>query len=159
MKVWVTRPYAYECYMGGWRDCYIHLVKPFYDHRIQYDGSYGYEYGWYYGNHKGQRVAKDFFKQDKFMEDKVWGIINWTLSMDDDIMHESWYNDKLWETKCNRNYKRTLIEVDLYKRDAYLIVPEVNYGDCNRVETIEIPDNIAIQSTYYQDDTHSDIPF
>lgn len=157
MKIWITRPYAYEVNMGGWRSCKLHIVKPFYDHRTRYDDFMDRleEYGWYYGNHTGVSYVKDFLKQDKELMSKVWLLIFESVSPKEetDIPWEIWYDnlfsDDEWELKCKINYKRTLIEVDLYSKTCYLVKPEVYYDDNEaRIETLDIPDELALLTNY-----------
>ena len=171
MKIWVTRPNAYELYMGGWRSCVIHLVKPFYDHRVQGDGNISYEYGWYYGNHHGQRCAKDFLQQDQVIMKRVWDeIIHCTLPPNTDLsklddksyveLYEQLFDDKEFELKSRVNYKRTLIEVDLHSKIVVYVVPEVLYEDSTpRIETLEISVELAVSSSWPREPSDDDIPF
>lgn len=164
MKVWVTRPEAYEVYMGGWRSVQMYIVKPFYDHRLK--SSYGmvFEYGWYYGNHQPISYAKDFFKQDEELKLKIFDRILWSVNIYDDNEddYHKLFEDRERELTCNINYKRMLLEVDLRTKTVNFVLPEVLYNDedKNRVLTIDIPEELALHTSYpCKYDPNDDIPF
>jgi hypothetical protein len=147
MKIWITRPSAYEVYMGGMRSVKFWVEKPRYDHRLKEDEVYlnesipnDYltvyrEFGWSYGNSFGI-PAKSFLKQNNIILQKVWDEVvqsvcpkdikeNWVQWADS---LDNWHqltDDSEWEGKCQVAQKRFLLEVDIKTDMVERIKPEI----------------------------------
>jgi hypothetical protein len=181
--VYITRPDAYEIYMGGDRSLRVWLEKPYYSHQ-SWSHTIGSEthytdIGWIAVHSTGQK-AKLLLKQDKKLREIVWhevflslcprGMsyergVEWadtavkTGNSDDDVLYAQALKDKEWEANCNTCHKRFLLQLNLRTYEAQRIAPEValrhNPGLFN---TDQIDAKLAIER-YHSIEDIDDIPF
>ena len=183
LKVYITRPYAYEIYMGGKRDLRVWLEKPYYSHQSRsYElGSKTYyvDDGWRAAFAAGQRF-KMLIEQDEKLLEVVWPHVFlsicpkgmtyeegkiWADTPDPteedptDTKYRLLFSDKEWEGKCNTCHKRFLLELDLRTYEVQRINPGVGLRHSHGwVYTDEIDPKLAVE--YYHDpDELDDIPF
>ncbi len=148
LYLYVTRPYAYEIYMGGWRDMTVWTEEPAYYHTPgHYDAYFGTpEKGWC-GPHQWQgSKAKGLLRDDPLVGEKIWHLVFWSLlpkgmseqegetwwktesDFENHHRDHNWHNlfaDKEWEAKCNRTHKRFLLQVDVRNGTVELMEPRV----------------------------------
>lgn len=145
MRVWITRPKSSEVYLGGLRSVLLWIEEPRYDHRMLNEGGclidrntsdilhYIYkEKGWW--SQTGSLKAKKFLKQDKEVLKKVWDKIyeslipnyiddtSLTYSLNEKEYDELHHNPN-YEIICTLNWKRFLLEIDLFENTVKLVKP------------------------------------
>lgn len=155
LYVYITRPEAYEIYMGGKRHLELWLLPPAYDHRsVEYNGLFGVtkyiDCGWQTVTSGVQ--ARHLLTQDKdltvaIMREVILSLYPkgmnaqqgeaWAAAIDPDAEQDkdfpddpNWRrlkNDKEWEAKCNTCFKRFLLKVDLRNNTVQRIIPQVMY--------------------------------
>lgn len=149
MIVYITRPYAYEVYMGGKRDVRLWVQEPYYSHHSignELGGEIRYvDQGWH-ATHSGSVKARFILTQDNTLLEKVWKEIFWSIlpkgmSYDEgcvwadivtsedpefpDTNYRLLVDDKEWEGKCNVCHKRFLLKVNLRTNEVERIKPGV----------------------------------
>lgn len=145
--LYVTRPYAYEIYMGGWRNMRVWTDEPQYFHGPgRHDAFYGTsERGWSdFDDLHGSR-AKPLFKDDPLLGEAIWREVFWSVlpkgmtaeegetwwkeqSDFDSRRDDNWHNlfaDRNWEAKCNLCHKRFLLKIDVRNSTVERIAPRV----------------------------------
>lgn len=183
LLVYITRPYAYEIYMGGKRDLSVWLEKPYYSHQSRsYElgtDTYYVDIGWRSAFATRQR-AKLLFEQDERLLEVIWPEVFlsicpkgmsyeegkvWADTPDpskddpDDTLYRALYEDKEWEGKCNTSHKRFLLEVDLRSYAVRRITPGVSLRNSHAwAYTDEIDPKLAVQHFHNLDEI-DDIPF
>ena len=86
MKVWITRPQAYEVWMGGLRHVVAWLAEPSYSHQPHNhwkDGRMATEFrdfGWFAGSSDSPTAAKPLLKQDEQLLGQVWEWLLWSIA-------------------------------------------------------------------------------
>lgn len=147
--VYMTRPEAYEVFMGGKRDIRMWVQEPAYSHASRsYEvvGKQRYvDRGWH-APHTSGVLARDLLKQDKELLEAVWKEIFWSI-LPQGMTYEDGYewadtitkpdpefpvtnyhlltDDKEWEGKCNVCHKRFLLKVDLRSNQVERVIPHV----------------------------------
>lgn len=152
--VYITRPDAYEVYMGGKRHLELWLLPPAYDHRsVEYNGMDGVMYtdrGWCTVDTSQQ--ARHLLAHDKDLTVAIMREVILSLYPKgiDSLQGEAWAaaadleaerqdghpaennwrrlrSDREWEAKCNTCFKRFLLKVDLRSNTVQRIIPQVIY--------------------------------
>ena len=150
LYVYITRPYAYEIYMGGKRDLRFWVQPPSYSHE-----SWEYESvrnqtryidrGWN-AAHCSAQLFRELASQDNELLHNVWDEI-WLSILpkgmnreqgllweqepmitnygDQDTKYHLLFEDREWEGKCNTCFKRFLLKVDLRSNTVERIIPNV----------------------------------
>ena len=173
--VYVTRPDAYEVYMGGKRHLDLWLQEPYYDHRPRSNDMGGYvDTGWA-ATHCQRQPARLALSQDKHLLETVMEFVILSLypkGMDldkgtywaeklDDVGDPGWrtlFLDKDWEGKCNTCFKRFLLKIDLRSNKVERVLPYVVLPRDVTVTSDDITYELAIQ--HYHDPSSEDIiPF
>ncbi len=150
MIVYITRPEAYEIFMGGKRSVLMWVQEPYYSHvsrsnNILNEVRY-VDRGWY-SPHTHGVLARFILKQDDALLEAVWKEIFWsvcpkgmtyeegvewanTVVKDDPEFpltnYHSLTDDKEWEGKCNVCHKRFLLEVNLRTNEVKRTMPGVS---------------------------------
>lgn len=174
LNVYITRPDAYEVYMGGKRRLELWLQEPHYDHRPMdnEDGQY-VDRGWT-ATHCQPQPARLILSQDKELLETVMEFVIMSLypkGMDldkgfywsekiDESGDQGWrtlFKDKEWEGKCNTCFKRFLLKVDLRNNKVEKVLPYVVLNDAY-VTADDITFELATQ-LYHDPDSIDIIPF
>lgn len=181
--VYITRPTAYEIYMGGKRDISVWWDRPSYSHQSRsYElcGKTHYvDDGWRAAFGTGQR-AKLMFEQDERLLEVVWPEIflsicpkgmtyeqglEWSERPDPtaedpgDRAYRQLFYDRQWEAKCNTCHKRFLLTLDLRSYEVQRIQPAVNLRfNPGWFHTDHISDKLAVEY-YHGPDDIDDVPF
>lgn len=172
--VYITRPTAYEVYMGGKRHLNLWLQEPHYDHRPMSNGDGQYvDRGWT-AAHCSPEPARLLLNQDDDLLDLVMehvvtslyplgmraeeGIF-WSERLDSerDPGWRSLFKDAEWEGKCNLCMKRFLLKVDLRNSTVEKVKPGVVVRD-SYVETTDITFELATRR-YHDPNSIDIIPF
>lgn len=146
MIVWMTRPDAYEVYMGGDRSMDLWITRPAYSHVDVEDDFMGRKMfrdtGWCAAHSTAQR-GRYLLKQDSalhfnVMHEVVSSLVPFDLPHDvdpyvwadtrlsgEDTNWRLLYLDRDWEQKCRVCYKRFLLEVNLRTNEVNRIDPQV----------------------------------
>ena len=173
--VYITRPEAYEVYMGGKRHLDLWLQEPHYDHRPKNNGLDKYvDTGWQ-ATHCSPQPARHILKQDDGLLETVMEFVAmslypkgmdldkgtyWADKLDENGDHgwRTLFKDQDWEGKCNTCHKRFLLKVDLRTNRVERIQPYVILDGKTTVTTDECTPELATQ--YYHDPNGVDIiPF
>lgn len=182
LLVYITRPDAYEIYMGGKRDLRVWLEKPYYSHQSRTSGLRDDQFvddGWRAAFATGQK-AKLLFEQDKQLLDVVWPHIFLSICPKgmtyeegkvwadapsptdedpEDTNYRLLFSDREWEGKCNTSHKRFLLELDLRTYEVKRIKPGVSLRfEHGWTYTDEIDAKLAVEYYHGPGDT-DDIPF
>lgn len=145
----MTRPEAYEVYMGGKRSVLMWVQEPAYSHASRSymvgDKQRYVDRGWN-APHVSGTLAREILKQDKDLLEAVWKEIFWsilprgmayedghrwadTVNKEDPEFPTTNYqlltDDKDWEGRCNVCHKRFLLKVDLRSNVVERIIPHV----------------------------------
>ena len=156
--------------------------------------------GWGHGHRNHPSPAKPILKQDEDLAEKVWNQITWSccpkgISFEE---HIAWCNTpvpegdnslfepytnlenllyhrpngKLADIKCNINYKRFLLEVNLRTNEVKILTPRVHWYDGHdeslftsvdkTEDTLEIPEKYATELPYTLNEDspfNEDLPF
>lgn len=174
LVVYITRPDAYEVYMGGKRRLELWLQEPHYDHRpIANDLGNYVDRGWT-AAHCMPQPARLLINQDEGLMETVMEFVIMSLypkGMDldkgtywseklDESGDQGWrtlFKDRDWEGKCNTCFKRFLLKVDLRRSTVELVVPYVILNDAYCTSS-DISFELATQR--YHDSNDPDIlPF
>ena len=173
MIVYITRPTAYEVYMGGKRHLEVWLQEPYYDHRPRHDGLHYVDTGWSAPFCEGQ-PARLLLKQDEGLQETVMEFVimslypkgmdldkgtYWAEKIDEDG-DQGWrtlFKDREWEAKCNICHKRFLLKVDLRRNTVEKVTPYVVLNDAH-FTTDDITPELALQ-LYHDLDSKDIIPF
>lgn len=172
--VYITRPDAYEVYMGGKRRLDFWLQEPYYDHRPASDDMGGYiDTGWS-APHCSPQPARLLLSQDDQLLETVMELVvmslypkgmdldkgtYWSekLNEEGDLGWRALFTDKDWEGKCNTCYKRFLLKVDLRTNKVERVTPYVVLTDAH-FTTEDISFELATQR-YHSPDSKDIIPF
>ena len=183
LKVYITRPPAYEIYMGGKRDLRVWLDKPYYSHQSRRDDFHGKvrytDDGWRAAFCSGRRF-KPLYEQDPRLVEVVWphvflSVCPQGMSYEQglawadtpsptpedatDTLYGQLFSDKEWEGKCNTCFKRFLLELDLRTYEVQRIKPGILLRFANRwTYTDEIDAKLAVELFHSPEDI-DDIPF
>lgn len=172
--VYITRPDAYEVYMGGKRHLDLWLQEPHYDHRPKSNGDGRYvDTGWT-ATHCVPSPARHILNQDEGLLETVMEFVVMSLypkgmdldkgtfwaeklNAEGDQGWRTLFTDREWEGKCNTCFKRFLLKVDLRKNTVEKVVPYVVLNGAH-VTSDDISFELATQ--YYHDPNSVDIiPF
>lgn len=172
--VYITRPDAYEVYMGGKRRLELWLQEPYYDHRpVSNDNGKYVDRGWT-AMHCQDQPARLVLSQDEHLLETVMEFVIMSLypkGMDldkgtywsekfDESGDQGWrtlFKDKDWEGKCNTCFKRFLLKVDLRSNKVEKVVPYVVLNGAH-VTSDDITPELATQR-YHDPDSIDIIPF
>lgn len=184
LTVWLTRPHAYEIYMGGDRHLELWLEKPCYMHTPNYtdgkwpDGSPRHvDAGWTSPN--GSVTAKSLLKQDNELYVKVWQQVLFSCAPRGHSFEESlifcdstepvdgsvaphWrtlYKDKEWEAQCNMSHKRFLLQIDLRSNEVERILPAWMGREKEEWVTSDEIDPKRAVEYYHPQEEGSGVPF
>ncbi len=183
LKVYITRPDAYEIYMGGKRDLRVWLEKPYYSHQSRTHELHNevryVDDGWRAAFSTGARF-KLLFEQDRRLLDVVWPLVflsvclkgmtyeegeKWANTPDptpedpEDTLYRQLFSDKEWEGKCNTSHKRFLLELDLRTYEVQRIKPGVSLRfESGWTFTDEIDPKLAVEYFHPPEDI-DDISF
>ena len=152
--IYITRPYAYEIYMGGKRDLCLWWERPSYSHRsTEYDAFRKVEYvdaGWHSNRCMYGSLCSKFLSQDTALLEAVWkevfiSILPKGMTYEEGLIWQDepqlngygqpdnkyhiLFDDKEWEAKCNTCFKRFLLKVDLKTYSVERIKPFVDERD------------------------------
>lgn len=149
MKIWITKPTAYQFYGHGLDHARLWVTEPFYDHRPNwgefdlYDratnkfvGPAMREMGW--SSKTNATDAKPFLKQDKALKQKVWERMYESFVPKDcpDPLNKHLSEaefDQLGEVgydmRCLHHWKRWLLEVDIRTLETTVIPAKVAIVD------------------------------
>ena len=154
LYIYITRPYAYEIYMGGKRDLQLWWEKPSYSHMsVEYDGVGGrvhyIDRGWAAPHSVGSRASK-FISSDEQLLGAVWdeiflSVLPKGMTYEEGLIWQDepqingygqpdnkyhlLFDDKEWEAKCNTCFKRFLLKVDIRSNTVERIKPLVDERD------------------------------
>lgn len=172
--VYITRPDAYEVYMGGKRRLELWLQEPHYDHRPMDNGVGQYvDRGWA-TPHCLPQPARLLLSQDEHLLETVMEFVTmslfpkgmdldkgtyWAQKLDEeeDLGWRTLFKDRDWEGRCNTCYKRFLLKVDLRRNAVERIVPYVVLNGAY-VTSDDITFELATQ-LYHPADSKDVIPF
>ena len=172
MIVYITRPDAYEVYMGGKRRLELWLQEPYYDHRPHHDGMQWVDRGWTAPHCDGQParllLAQDERLLNTVMEFVITSVYPKGMDLDKGTYwaehgnngQPAWrslFEDREWEAKCNTCYKRFLLKVDLRHNTVEKVTPYVVL-DGAYFTTADITPELASQ-IFHDPDSKDIIPF
>ena len=148
---YITRPTAYEIYMGGKRNLELWADKPLYSHEAQeheYLGKMHYvDKGWF-SNHSRDVNPHDIFTQDEELLNVIWyevftSVLPRGMTYEEgmkwrqektslppshrpfDNNYQLLVDDPEWEAKCNTCHKRLLLKVDVRSNEVTRVIPDI----------------------------------